>query len=71
MYSDFTLLFQQAGPFSERFPVSTMINLQTNKETLTASTFLVFHLNYSLRREQNSAKNRSMQGRKILIYSEK
>lgn len=32
MYSDFTLLFQQAGPFSERFPVSTMINLRENKD---------------------------------------
>lgn len=42
MYSDFTLLFQQAGPFSERFPVSTMVNLQTNKETLTASTSHTF-----------------------------
>lgn len=31
MYSDLTLFFQQAGPFSERFPVSTMINLQPNQ----------------------------------------
>lgn len=30
MYSDFTLLFQQAGPLSERFPVSTMIALHTD-----------------------------------------
>lgn len=32
MYSDFTLLFQQAGPFSERFPVSTMMDLQPRQE---------------------------------------
>lgn len=38
MYSDFTLLFQQAGPFSERFPVSTMIALQPNKKMLTMVT---------------------------------
>lgn len=38
MYSDFTLLFQQAGPFSERFPVSTMITLQPNKKMLTMVT---------------------------------
>lgn len=37
MYSDFTLLFQQAGPFSERFPVSTMIALQ-HKKMLTMVT---------------------------------
>lgn len=37
MYSDFTLLFQQAGPFSERFPVSTMVHLRSNEETLTAT----------------------------------
>lgn len=38
MYSDFTLLFQQAGPFSERFPVSTMINL---RQTHTLSSHSV------------------------------
>lgn len=40
MYSDFTLLFQQAGPFSERFPVSTMITLQPNKKMVRNSYIL-------------------------------
>lgn len=39
MYSDFTLLFQQAGPLSERFPVSTMIALRTHTHTHTAHIY--------------------------------
>ncbi len=48
MYSDFTLLFQQAGPFSERFPVSTMVNLQPTENASSLLNTECFQISYCL-----------------------